>query len=174
MWDIIDKADFWENNLVQAIGIGLALLIFILERWLNYRRERKSSKYQWFLDVIVKPHLDEIKIFYTETDKELREACRDLQAKSETLEELQYKILARKYCDSFKERRKNFFNNFVSMIGSFDKNMASKVETIINKLDDDFVTAIDFTNEDADPDGLMSEIFKNKANLYQTLFKNIS
>ena len=174
MIEVINDPEFWEENIIKIAGIGFAIITFITERFITYFREKRSTKYSWFLKIIVEPHLEEIQEFYLETDKELREACKDLVDKNDTLNDTDYLVLARSYCDNFKDRRINFFNNFVSMISAFDPEISTKVDTIINKLDDDYVTAIDYVNENANPEGLRKEILNNKALLYQTLFKEIS
>jgi len=173
MEEIINESNFWKENIVKIIGIGIAILTFITERVITYLREKRTTKYNWFLKVIVEPHLDLINEFYKTTDRELKNACEDLKSQ-ESLNDLDYIVLKRSYCDTFKDRRKEFFNNFVSMVSAFDKGISTKVDTIINRLDDNYVTAIDFVNEDADSEGLLKEILNNKAALYQTLFLGIS
>lgn len=175
MFDFIFEPKFIEKNFIEIVAISLAFFSFIIERRLNYLSEKKNSKYDWFLNIIVQPNLEKIDLFYVKTDKKLRIACDDLQSKNLILGDEEYLVEARKYCNGFKKSRRKFFNNFVSMINAFDENMALQVEGIINKLDDCYVDAIDFANTaDVDNDGMIDEVFRNKAELYQTLFNKIS
>jgi len=174
MFDFVCKPEFIKDNFIELVAIFLALITFITERTFNYFSEKRNSKYDWFLNIIVQPNLDDIDSFYVKTDKKLRRACKDLQERNSYLQDEDYIVEARKYCNKFKKDRRRFFNNFVSMIGSFDKEMALQVDEIINKLDDCFVSAIDYANADVDNDGMIDEVFRNKAELYQTLFKNVS
>lgn len=174
MFDFVCKLSFVEDNFIEIVAIILALITFITERYFNAKGERKNSKYDWFLNIIVQPNLHDIDAFYVKTDNQLREACKDLQDRDSTLQDEDYLVEARKYCNKFKKDRREFFNNFVSMIGAFDKDMALQVDEIINKLDDCYASAIDFANADVDNDGMIDDVFRNKAELYQTLFKNVS
>ena len=174
MFEFLCDPQYWEDHFIEMAAIILALCTFILERILNYKREKKNSKYDWFLKIIVEPNLDDIKEFYIKADNDLRIACKDLQNRESSLNDMEYAIQVRTYHNTFKTDRRKFFNNFVSMIGSFDKKMALKVDGIINELDDFYGTALDYANSDVNTEGMIADIFKNKADLYQTLFKRIS
>lgn len=173
MNEIISESSFWDKNIVKIIAIGIAVLTFIIERFITYFREKRTAKYNWFIKIIVEPYLDEITKFYKTTHEELKRDLQDLKA-NQDLSDIDYVVLSRGYCNSFKDRRKDFFNPFVSMVNAFDTNISTNVDNIINQLDDCYVTAIDFANVDADSKGLVNEIANNKALLYQTLFEGIS
>lgn len=174
MFDFLSEDDFLKNNFVKLVAITLGILTFIIERRLSFIKDRKTAKYDWFLKIIVQPNLSEIKTFYSDTHKELDLAYNELLILSVSLPSEDYLVECRKYCDNFKSKRRKFFNNFVSMVGAFDKQMALKVDEIINGLDDHYVSVIDFANAEVDVEGMIGEIYTNKALLYQTLFNDIS
>lgn len=174
MFDFICEEDFLKNNFVKLIAIILGILTFTIERRLSFVKDKKTAKYDWFLKIIVQPNLSEIKKFYSDTHEELITAYKELLELSHSSSTEDYLVQCRKYCDTFKSNRRKFFNNFVSMVSAFDGQMALKVDEIINGLDDHYVTIIDFANADVDVEGMIGEIFANKALLYQTLFNDIS
>lgn len=171
---IVETKSFWNEHLFEILGLSLLIVTFIIERVLNYLREQKSDRFQWFVTIIVEPHLQEIKEFYEETELELRNSQNTFEANSTSTNVNDYLIKKRIKIDTFKKRRKQFFNNFVAMVGSFDEEMALKVDEIINILDDCYVNAIDMEHSSVKHENFINKIYRNKADLYQTLFNRIA
>lgn len=170
--EIIKETTFWSEYKIEIIGISIAFFTFVIERILAARREKKSDNYQWFLTIIVQPQLDDINSFYQQTFEQLDGACENL--KCATVINIDYHIKKRVYCEEFKDRRRLFFNNFVSIVGSFDSKMAFEIERLINQLDDCYVRAIDFPNTKEIVDSTKHKIYENRANVYKTLFSKFS
>ena len=118
------------------------------------------------------PQLQEINKFYQETDIELKAACAILV--SATIINNDYHVKKRLFCQEFKSRRKLFFNNFVSVVSSFDIDMALEIENLINELDDSYVEAIDCAHTQAILDKSIMEIYINRASVYRALFSKFS
>lgn len=161
--------------MVEIIGLVVLIATFGIERFLNAQRESQSDKYNWFLNIIVQPNLHTVEKNYSQISEMLLEAIEDLRRKSEAISFKDYLILQRKKINEFRRIRKTYFNNFSSLVRSYDPKLANKVDKNVNKLDDIYTETLDKIKEEKELDTLeiTAEIFKNQSDLYAILFSEI-
>lgn len=169
--NIINQSTWIEENGLGIAALILAILTFIIERYISNNREVKNDKYSWFLTVIVVPKLNEIANFYNKT-------CIDLISSMNTMQELPDSVsvterlkLKRQKINEFKKSRQDFFNNFVSMSNSYDRSLGVKIDKTINLIDDIYSNAMD--KPTFDKSEIRKEIYRNQTILYKLLFQEI-
>lgn len=165
---LIDKLT--ADSAIKIAALVLGLLTFITERIVSHRRNRANLKNEWLINMIIKPQLEKINLFYLNTDEELNLAIKDLLQIKGLVNNAVINSTKVKYTSEFKLRRKANFNDFVSMLAAFDPDLSSEIDSILNQLDDFYVNSID--NVDSTYNSL--RLYDNKSELYQILFGSIT
>ena len=155
-------------NIIASAAIIVTLGIFIWQT-IESRKERKRTlKENWYLTIILQQNIEGINNYYNDAANGLAseiKRIRDHHA-NETREKA-------KSIRKLQVLKNDFFNNFVTLLQSYDKTIAQKVDDILNEVLDLNSTAIDNYNG-IGIDDCVRQIYSNKTKLISALYKGIS
>lgn len=126
---IISKDSY--ANLVSTIAIIVTLIIFIIQSWNSNKDRKKQIKQNWFMSVIIQPNLDSIDKFYNQVSQSLISNISVLQRTTDGRFIPRQKARANR---ALRNLRNNFFDNFVTIVQSYDTTLATKINKTINDL----------------------------------------
>lgn len=156
-------------NLIATIALVITLVIFIIQTYMSGRAQKKNLKENWFLTVIVQPNLKNIESFYENTAELLSEEIKRIKRTNQQRITLEKAKANRK----MQQRENDFFIYFVTLIQSYNSELANKVDATLNKLQDERAQWIDHYN-DANIDDCKRKIYSNKSDLISILYSSIS
>lgn len=165
---------FLLKNVVAIVGLILVIITFLWERYASAQRAKKNNKYNSFLNIIVQPNLPRIEKIYSSVETTLKNSIEELR-KSE-LSDSEYFLLQREKMNEFKNEKRDYFNNFSSLVRAYDSRLANRIDETINELDDIYTQNLD---EELGSEGknfveISSEIYRNQTFLYAILFEEIN
>lgn len=155
-------------NIIASAAVFVTLVIFIWQT-IESRKERKRTlKENWYLTIILQQNIEGINKYYKNAAdglsseiKRIREHhANETREKAKSIRKLQ--VL-----------KNDFFNNFVTLLQSYDKTIAQDVDDILNEVLDLNSKAIDNFNG-IGIDDCVRQIYSNKTKLISTLYKGIS
>lgn len=155
-------------NIIASAAVFVTLIIFIWQT-IESRKERKQTlKENWYLTIILQQNIEGITRYYKDAAdglsseiKRIREHhANETREKAKSIRKLQ--VL-----------KNVFFNNFVTLLQSYDNNIAQDVDDILNEVLDLNSTAIDNYNG-IGIDDCVRQIYSNKTKLISALYRGIS
>ena len=155
-------------NIIASAAIIVTLGIFIWQT-IESRKERKRTlKENWYLTIILQQNIEGINNYYKEAADGLASEIKRIRDHhvNEGLEKA-------KSIRKLQVLKNEFFNNFVTLLQSYDKNIAQKVDDILNEVLDLYSTAIDNYNG-IGIDDCVRQIYSNKTKLISALYNGIS
>lgn len=164
---IISKDSY--ANLVSTIAIIVTLIIFIIQSWNSNKDRKKQIKQNWFMSVIIQPNLDSIDKFYNQVSQSLISNISVLQRTTDGRFIPRQKARANR---ALRNLRNNFFDNFVTIVQSYDTTLATKINKTINDLQDLCSRQID-NYPNADNHQIKKGIYENRATLISLLYEGI-
>lgn len=164
---IISKDSY--ANLVSTIAIIVTLIIFIIQSWNSNKDRKKQIKQNWFMSVIIQPNLDSIDKFYNQVSQSLISNISVLQRTTDGRFIPRQKARANR---ALRNLRNNFFDNFVTIVQSYDTTLATKINKTINDLQDLCSRQID-NYPNADSHQIKKGIYENRATLISLLYEGI-
>ncbi|WP_289089560.1 hypothetical protein [uncultured Bacteroides sp.] len=165
--EIIGKDSY--ANLVSTIAIIVTLVIFIIQSWNSNKDRKKGIKQNWFMSVIIQPNLDNIDKFYNQVFQRISRSISNLQRGTDGRFIPRQKARANR---ALRDLRNNFFDDFVTIVQSYDKSLATNINITINDLQDLCSEQIDnYLN--ADMYSLKKRIYENRAALISLLYEGI-
>lgn len=156
-------------NLVATIALIITLVIFIKQTRNSNKDNKENVKKSWFLTVIVQPNLNDINKFYEETSQGLKNEIKRL--KRDDCENIN--LEKAKSIRKLQKIKTNFFNNFVTVVQSYNSSLANEVDRVLNELQDKNAIWIDHYS-DNNSDSCERIIYDNKAELIGILYQGIS
>lgn len=136
--DLVGKDSY--ANLIATIGLILTLLLFMFQNWRDRIAKKKAMKENWYLSIIVQPNLENINSFYRTIEDKLASNVRTLKATTNPNSIIKKKIASNR---DIQNEKKNFFNNFVTIVQAYDNNLANQIDEYLNNLDDYCTEVID-------------------------------
>ena len=125
------------------------------------------------MNIILSPQLEEINNFYKKTNEDLKKSIAELLANFDNMGHADFLALQREKINSFKQIRRNYFNNFSSMIRSYDPHLANNFDQEINELDDIYTEVLDKPKEYIEFGDVTARIYANKSKIISLLFNVI-
>lgn len=125
-------------NLIATIGLIITLLITIYDNWKSRKVQKKALQENWYFSIIVQPNLNNIEEFYSSTVKCLNEGMTKLKGKGKVTP-----IDKARLNKTYKSIKNRFSFNFVTLVQSYDVELASCVNNQINDLQDFVSKSID-------------------------------
>lgn len=120
-------------NLISTIALICTLLIFNLQNRKSNKDKKVAIKQNWFLTIIVQPNLNGINEFYNNISDRLINELDNLKT-IRTPE----RIAAQKATTNrvVKKIKSDFFDNFVTIVQSYESELATQIEGVLNDLQD--------------------------------------
>lgn len=149
------------GDLITLIGICIAIWQFRKQMIETRNTTTKNNKLNWFLNVIVLPQLNPINDFYKElitiiiADKSL------LNEKRDECDETDFMVELAAVKQSRKTKINDFYDHFVSLIKSYNTEMARNVSAEIMELED-IVTALLDDSNSLNEEKIRRDILQNK------------
>lgn len=166
--EIIGKDSY--ANLISTIAIVVTLFIFILQSWKANKDRKKGIKQNWFMSVIIQPNLASIDQFYNQVLQRISRNISELQRMTDRRLIPRQKAKANR---ALRDLRNDFFDDFVTIVQSYDKSLATEINVTINDLQDLCSQQIDnYLN--ADMHQIKRRIYENRASLISLLYKGIN
>lgn len=166
--EIIGKDSY--ANLISTIAIVVTLFIFILQSWKANKDRKKGIKQNWFMSVIIQPNLASIDQFYNQVLQRISRNISELQRMTDRRLMPRQKAKANR---ALRDLRNDFFDDFVTIVQSYDKSLATEINVTINDLQDLCSQQIDnYLN--ADMHQIKRRIYENRASLISLLYKGIN
>ncbi|MEP1152580.1 MAG: hypothetical protein ABJH08_12710 [Balneola sp.] len=125
-----------KENLVDYLGTILVLILFIIERVLNGRNQKKDSERNWYLNVIVQPNLEELKSFFKNYKRVTIESFKYLYSFTPEKNNKVFLNIKSKEFDRIKDLRRGEIETFLLLINSFDVDLYSSLSTVIRDMED--------------------------------------
>jgi len=159
------------GDIISISGIGIAVLVFILERINSSRADNQRAKQDWFLNVVVEPNMNSISDFYSNLLDVLEKSPKELE--SLVLNPLT--IAKAEKMKSFIKNKDKFITEFNTAIRSFDPIMAKKIDSLLRRTQDIFTNYIDTIGSDSPTDYsvVKRQMDRSKTALYSILFEGI-
>lgn len=156
-------------NLISTIALICTLLIFNLQNRKSNKDKKVAIKQNWFLTIIVQPNLNGINEFYNNISDRLINELDNLKT-IRTPE----RIAAQKATTNrvVKKIKSDFFDNFVTIVQSYESELATQIEGVLNDLQDLCSESID-NYENVEYHLTRKKIFENRAILISTLYNGI-
>jgi len=164
--DFIESNSF--ANIIASAAIVVTLGIFIWQT-IESRRERKRTlKENWYLSIILQQNVEGITKYYND-------AADGLSSEIKRIREHHTNVIREKAKSIRKLRvlKNDFFNNFVTLLQSYDRTIAQDVDNILNEVLDLNSKAID-NYDGIGIDECVRQIYDNKTKLISALYKGIS
>lgn len=157
------------ENIINISGIALAIITFIIERVISSRNNRKTTKENWYLTIIVEPQLNNISEYYQKLIDSLKEIREDLDSKEIEFSYTEYLVYKAKKQEKVKKEREDLFYNFITLLKSFSVELSISIQNKLIVLDDICTHAIDGSTND-----YKWEILDNQGELFGLLYSVVS
>ncbi|MBM6656073.1 hypothetical protein H6B28_12395 [Bacteroides mediterraneensis] len=164
----IISTDFYANA-ISTLAIILTIAIFIRQNYINNRDRKKETKKSWYMSVIIQPNLNNIDTFYNQIHQRINNNINSLKRINDGRFIPRQKARANR---ALRDLRNDFLDNFVTIIQSYDKSLATNINRIINDLQDLCSNQID-NYSNADISQIKKRIYENRASLISLLYDGI-
>lgn len=156
-------------NLISTVALICTLVIFNIQNKKSNKDKRIAIKQNWFITIIVQPNLNGINEFYNNISDRLINELDNLRAITRP-----GRIAAQKATTNrvLKKIKSDFFDNFVTIVQSYESELATQIEEVLNDLQDLCSESID-SYENVEYNLVRKKIFENKATLISILFNGI-
>ncbi len=165
--EIIGKDSY--ANFISTIALAVTLFIFIIQNCKSNKDRKKGIKQNWFMSVIIQPNLSNIDNFYNKIQQRINSNISELKGTTDGRFITRKKARANR---ALRDLRNNFFDNFVTIVQSYDKSLATKINKTINDLQDLCSQQIDNFSY-ADKLQIKKKIYENRAALISLLYEGI-
>lgn len=177
--------DFFGSIILEykiSVGDIIALLAFAFaiyqfRKQLALAREDRllHQREEWFLQVIVLPHLEHIDNFYSKLIDDLGDACTGLRNVETAL--LRPEDFAAHRANAIQENQKyinKFFDELEPLVRAYDNNLGQRVANLTLELQDICGDILDNYNDDERVDNRRSVLLHNKQYLLSLLGRAMS
>lgn len=165
--EIIGKDSY--ANLVSTIAIIVTLVIFIIQSLKANKDRNKGIKQNWYMSVIIQPNLKNIDHFYNKMQQRINSNIDRLKGMTDGRFISRQKAKANR---ALRDLRNDFFDDFITIVQSYDKSLATEINKTINDLQDFCSLQID-KYENADMYRVNKGIYENRAALISLLYEGI-
>lgn len=156
-------------NLISTIALICTLLIFNLQNRKSNKDKKVAIKQNWFLTIIVQPNLNGINEFYNKISDKLINELDNLKTIRTPGRIAVQKAMTNRVVKKIKS---DFFDNFVTIVQSYESELATQIEEVLNDLQDFCSESID-NYENVEYHLTRKKIFENRAILISTLYNGI-
>lgn len=165
---------FWDTRFITAIGILIGFSTFIGERLIARNDKLKRIRESWFLTIIVQPNLEDIDKFYAEVINNMKISIITLK-ENIMIRHYDYIELESNEIVKFTEIRREFINNFVSLVKGHSTSLSQNLNQIINNLNDLYSVTLDVIDHNPliDSKDIENNILENKSLFIEELFKSL-
>lgn len=164
----IISTDFYAN-VISTLAIILTIAIFIRQNYINNKDRKKETKKNWYMSVIIQPNLNNIDKFYNQIHQRINNNINALKGITDGRFIQRQKARANR---TLRDLRNDFLDNFVTIVQSYDKSLATKINKTINDLQDLCSQQIDnYSNTDISQ--IKKKIYENRASLISLLYEGI-
>lgn len=164
----IISTDFYAN-VISTLAIILTIAIFIRQNYINNKDRKKETKKNWYMSVIIQPNLNNIDKFYNQIHQRINNNINALKGITDGRFIQRQKARANR---TLRDLRNDFLDNFVTIVQSYDKSLATKINKTINDLQDLCSQQIDnYLNTDISQ--IKKKIYENRASLISLLYEGI-
>lgn len=164
----IISTDFYANA-ISTLAIILTIAIFIRQNYINNKDRKKETKKNWYMSVIIQPNLNNIDKFYNQIHQRINNNINTLKGITDGRFIQRQKARANR---TLRDLRNDFLDNFVTIVQSYDKSLATKINKTINDLQDLCSQQIDnYSNTDISQ--IKKKIYENRASLISLLYEGI-
>lgn len=164
----IISTDFYAN-VISTLAIILTIAIFIRQNYINNKDRKKETKKNWYMSVIIQPNLNNIDKFYNQIHQRINNNINALKGITDGRFIQRQKARANR---TLRDLRNDFLDNFVTIVQSYDKPLATKINKTINDLQDLCSQQIDnYLNTDISQ--IKKKIYENRASLISLLYEGI-
>lgn len=177
--------DFWGSIVLEykiSIGDIIALLAFAFaiyqfRKQLAIAREDRSlhQREEWFLQVIVLPHLENIDEFYSNLIEVMGNECDGLR--NLNVELLSPEEVAAHKANAILENQSlinKFFDELEPLVRAYDNNLGQSVADLTLELQDKCAVILDDCNNNERVDNIRSVLLHHKQNLLALLGRAMS
>lgn len=157
------------GDILTIVGFVLSLLTVIWqfrEARKDYRNNQRDS---WMLNVVIQPNLEEMTNLYNETITLINKEIVQLRTKKTVQEPTRRNEMA-KLKRKVKNRNKEFFDHFLTLLYATDKQTAKQVSLRSGELDDICTSLIDDYENYKDEASVRNSILKNKQAILGVLY----
>lgn len=162
------STDFYAN-VISTVAIIITIAIFIRQNYINNRDRKKETKKNWYMSVIIQPNLNNIDSFYIKIQQRINNNINMLKGITDGRFIPRQKAKANR---ALRNLRNDFFDDFVTIVQSYDTTLATKINKTINDLQDLCSKEID-NYIDANIPQIKKKIYENRASLISLLYKGI-
>ena len=157
--------------------LAFAFAIYQFRKQLALAREDRllHQREEWFLQVIVLPHLEHIDAFYSSLIDDLGVACNGLRTVETEL--LRPEDFAAHRANAIQDNQtfiNKFFDELEPLVRAYDNNLGQGVADLTLELQDIFGDILDNYNDDERVDNRRSVLLHNKQNLLSLLGRAMS
>ncbi len=164
----IISTDFYANA-ISTLAIILTIAIFIRQNYINNKDRKKETKKNWYMSVIIQPNLNNIDKFYNQIHQRINNNINTLKGITDGRFIQRQKARANR---TLRDLRNDFLDNFVTIVQSYDKSLATKINKTINDLQDLCSQQIDnYSNTDISQ--IKKKIYENRSSLISLLYEGI-
>jgi hypothetical protein len=168
--DISENKTSDSINILRTIGSSsIIILIFIIERLINSKKNDKLSQREFLQNIIIIPNVNEIKglfeSYFTKLENSISELRNFKGSGDQTDQEKRNKL------SELKDHKINFDHQFISLVRSVDLIKAVELTDKINGLDDvatRCLSTIDMASIDIVT--IKKEIHNSKSEFYKILY----
>lgn len=156
-------------NLISTIALICTLIIFNLQNRKSNKDKKVAIKQNWFMTIIVQPNLNGINEFYNNISDRLINELNNLKTIRSPESIATQKAATNRV---LKKIKSDFFDNFVTIVQSYESELATQIEGVLNDLQDLCSESID-NYENVEYHLTRKRIFENRAILISILYNGI-
>lgn len=156
-------------NLISTIALICTLIIFNFQNRKSNKDKKVAIKQNWFMTIIVQPNLNGINEFYNNISDRLINELDKLKTIRSPESIATQKAATNRVLKNIKS---DFFDNFVTIVQSYESELATQIEGVLNDLQDLCSESID-NYENVEYHLTRKRIFENRAILISILYNGI-
>lgn len=158
LYSVIDSLNYIIDNkskdfeklydmqmLRTIISSSVIIILFIVERLINFLLNKKAARRKWIEEVIIKPNLTSIIDFYDTSFKHIENSLQEIRNLSNTNSD-QIDELKQEKLIEFKKQKKDFDHKFISLVRSSSNLRAECLTNCLNNLEDIVTNCLSTTN----------------------------
>ena len=167
---------FWDYISVGDIVtvFGLLLTYFLFKRQLTETRKEntKGIKAQWFLEVVIEPHLETIKKFYEDSVSKVNQSLELLKSSFSEKTAEDFSTLLAKEKRKYKKDLKDDLGHIRSLIKATKPELSKDFDAKLDDLVDVITELLDQSYDDSSKE-VKNNLLENQQELLAILYKTI-
>lgn len=147
--------DGWEIDEIRGLSIILTTITlifgiatFLIEKAISAKDTNNKNAKEWLLNIIIKPELDKINSFFSNTITEINKKTSEIESVSEYDDEGEIKITT-VFCEKQSEASTKVKNNcqefkdsFIRLIEEYDSIKGKKLIIVVDELRDNLINSV--------------------------------